>query len=420
MSKYLVLSTFDNPAGGQGYFLYKDLLEHGEEAFFLPLIRQYSDHDHFFINARGKYSLRRIWYALLIRLQRCLLFKKSADYHSFFNLLMRGKSAKAILGRTPFVPDVIVIGWCDGYVSSKTISELYHQTHARIIKPMVDAFMLGGGCHYPCHQYESGCLHCPALRFPFLARKEFNYRLRYLKDVPFSLVGSGFDMERANKCLFLQNKKKIKSVGVPSIPFTMDKDTARQNFGIPSEHFVILFGAVDVTSKRKGFDVLFQSLELLSDKVSAERPVTLLVAGLLNQDISLPGLHIVSPGLLSLNDLYKAYYAADVFVSPSLEDSGPYMVNYSIACGRPVISFRIGIALDLVIPGETGYIAQYNDPNDLCRGLILFSEMSRTELNEYQNRCLSLMEAYRKKDSQMFDRIFRSCKQPILTYCKKK
>lgn len=408
MSKYLVLSTFDSPAGGQGFYLYHSLLEHGEEAFFLPLIRQYSDHDHFFINARGRYSFRRIWYALLIRLQSFFLFKRVAEYHSFFNLLMKGKSAQAILERTPFVPDVIVIGWCDGYVSAKTISELYHQTHARIIKPMIDAFMLGGGCHYPCPQYESGCQHCPALHFPFLARREYKNRLRYLKDIPFSLVGSGFDMERANQCQYLFNKKKIKSVGVPSIPFTMDKDTARQHFGIPSDHFVIMFGAMDVTSQRKGFDVLLQSLALLSAQIPADRSVTLLVAGVLNQAITLPGLNVVSPGLLSLDNLYKAYYAADVFVSPSLEDSGPFMVNYSIACGRPVVSFRIGIALDLVIPGETGYIAQYHDPADLCRGLITFSKMSRKELEAYQTRCLSLMETYRKEDPYMFDRIFRS------------
>ena len=407
MKKYLVLSTFDSPAGGQGYFLYKELLEHGEEAFFLPLIRQYSDYNHFFINARGRYGIKRIWYALMIRLQALFLFKKDAKYHSFSNLFMKGKSAKAILKRTPFVPDVIIIGWCDGYVSAKTISDLYHLTHAKIIKPMVDAFILGGGCHYPCEQYETGCIKCPALRFPFLARNEFRKRQRYLTDTPFSLVGSGFDMERVGKNPFLHDKEKIKTVGVPDIPFKLSKEDARRYFNIPSHHFVVLFGAVDVMNKRKGFEVLIRALKYFSAKKSAEKPVTLLVAGVLSQNLSLPGLNIISPGLLSLNNLFKAYYAADVFVSPSLEDSGPYMVNYSIACGRPVVSFRIGIALDLVITGETGYVAKYNDPNDLSNGISTFYNMESNELFAYQNRCLKMMASYRETESQMFDRVFR-------------
>jgi glycosyltransferase involved in cell wall biosynthesis len=53
-------------------------------------------------------------------------------------------------------------------------------------------------------------------------------------------------------------------------------------------------------------------------------------------------------GYLSYEDLAKAYNAADVFVCPSIEDSGPSMINQSALCGTPIVAFEMGVAFDLV------------------------------------------------------------------------
>ena len=41
--------------------------------------------------------------------------------------------------------------------------------------------------------------------------------------------------------------------------------------------------------------------------------------------------------------LIKFYQESDFFLSQSIQDLGPIMINESLACGVPVISFKIGI-----------------------------------------------------------------------------
>jgi len=69
------------------------------------------------------------------------------------------------------------------------------------------------------------------------------------------------------------------------------------------------------------------------------------------------------------SELVRAYQMADIFVSPSIEDSGPMMINESIMCGTPVVSFNMGVASDLVITNETGYLAMLRDAHDLANGI---------------------------------------------------
>jgi glycosyltransferase involved in cell wall biosynthesis len=66
----------------------------------------------------------------------------------------------------------------------------------------------------------------------------------------------------------------------------------------------------------------------------------------------------------------SAYQAADVYVCPSIEDSGPMMINQSIMCGTPVVSFEMGVALDLVVTGKTGYRAKLKDTGDMAKGIL--------------------------------------------------
>jgi glycosyltransferase involved in cell wall biosynthesis len=53
-----------------------------------------------------------------------------------------------------------------------------------------------------------------------------------------------------------------------------------------------------------------------------------------------------------------AYSAADVFAFPTRAESLPLVVQESMACGTPTVSFRVGGVPDLVRPGETGFLAE--------------------------------------------------------------
>ena len=83
----------------------------------------------------------------------------------------------------------------------------------------------------------------------------------------------------------------------------------------------------------------------------------------------------------------SAYQAADVFICPSIEDSGPMMINQSIMCGTPVVSFEMGVSVDLVITGETGYRAKIKDSGDMAQGISEILKLNSDNYYDLSLRC---------------------------------
>lgn len=397
MNKVLVLGYNDNPAEGHALSRYRAIKAKGNPAFFLSLFSEYADvHEPYFIDVKRD-KLKFFFYRLCRKIHSFRIKQREdkGEYCFYNTSNYFYKSAKEILKKTIKDPDVIIFGWCDYFISPKTVYDLFQQTHAKIIIPMIDAHILGGGCHYPCgcKQYENGCRSCPVLTSPKVARRLYKKKLKYLSDIPFVIVGTKYDLERAKKTPFLRNKDMISTIGIPEIPFVKEKISARKEFGIDSGDFVILCGGYSLKDKRKGFSYLLEALRLFSDKIEHRNVVLLLLGkGAIDESLIDKKIKLVSPGFLNLEGLFTAYYAADVFISASVDDSGPYMVNYSIACGTPVISFPIGIALDIVKHKQTGYLAKFLDSNDLSAGILDFYRMSKDEAVLYSKNCVSLME----------------------------
>lgn len=56
-------------------------------------------------------------------------------------------------------------------------------------------------------------------------------------------------------------------------------------------------------------------------------------------------------------------------VSPSLEDSGPMMINQSVMCGTPMVTFNTGVAMDIVQNGKTGFRAELFNTEELAEAI---------------------------------------------------
>ena len=84
---------------------------------------------------------------------------------------------------------------------------------------------------------------------------------------------------------------------------------------------------------------------------------------------------VLNLGYIS-NDRFKAivYSAADLFVFPTRADNLPLTLQESMTCGTPMVSFKIGGVPDLVRPGITGYLAQPEDTEDFCNGIVQLLE----------------------------------------------
>lgn len=300
-------------------------------------------------------------------------------------------SAKTILRLLPGKPSVIFIHWVTNFITSELVSELQQLSGARIIWLMLDNAPITGGCHFPwnCESYQSTCNNCPAIITADkkqLAADNLAFKKQHLPAESSLLVFSQNDYERAKASALFSDKQILKMPGyfVDEKKFCPgDQAAARQEFGISPDSRVIFFGATSLGEKRKGMCLFLEAIKQID-----QSNVTLLVAGSSKLPIDAPNLKLV--GNLSEEQLIKAYQAADMFVCPTLEDSGPTMINQAIMVGTPVVSFATGLGRDLVHTGETGYLAQFGDSTDLARGIDFLLNKTQAEKELLSQNCRNL------------------------------
>ena len=305
-----------------------------------------------------------------------------------------------------FRPDYIAVYWTSHFLASKTIRSLYQKTGATIVFSFVDQQHMTGGCHYPveCVGYKNECLNCPAL----VSGKKFSHyqlkeKIRNLKDVPIIIIGTPFDCRVAiQESSLFKGRKSFSRVRKPQVVFC-EKSSARKYFSIDEDSFVVFFGCSGLYEKRKGAYYAIESVKKLSQK---QKNVKLLFAGKYTEnDVALfEGIDVIFAGFLKLDDMFKAFCASDCFLSTTIADSGPMMVNYAMALGIPVISFEIGIAESLVIHKKTGYMAKYKDIDDLCNGLEYIKSLSKDDRKLMSKTCISHIESM-SKDGILYEHL---------------
>ena len=136
--------------------------------------------------------------------------------------------------------------------------------------------------------------------------------------------------------------------------------------GLPSGKRLLLFGALNVTDKRKGIDYLIEALRRME-----KQDVELVVFGQVKDDIrGLFPVPIHSMGYLSDESKIVALYnAVDMFITSSLEENLPNTIMESMACGTPCVGFEIGGIPEMIDHRVNGYVANYKDAGDLANGI---------------------------------------------------
>ena len=151
---------------------------------------------------------------------------------------------------------------------------------------------------------------------------------------------------------------------------------------------MISFGASNISEKRKGYSYLVESLENLQKRHEIKRDkVILLTAGKLERKINVNFKHIHMGFLKNEKELASFYQLSDLYISPTIEDSGPTMVNQAIMCGTPVVAFDIGVAQDLVINKKTGYKAKIKNSFDLTDGIVSILQQDNANYQKMREAC---------------------------------
>jgi glycosyltransferase involved in cell wall biosynthesis len=333
-------------------------------------------------------------------------YKRDSNYR-FFKLDEKKQIYKTdrILKIADKKPDIIIILFAKGFINIKNIYELYTKTHAKIFWLMFDMGPFTGGCHYAwdCKGYQDSCGNCPGLfsSDPFdISHDNLIYKKAFLDQVDIQVLAASEWQYKQVKMSTLFKNKPIHKILLPiesSVFKPVDKGKLKMAMNIPTNKKIIFFGAVGLTEKRKGMHYLIESLNKLkaiiknSDSDIGDNILLLIAGGEFDEIADLLPFESKYMGYLDNNyGIASAYQAADIFLCPSIEDSGPMMINQSIMSGTPVVSFEMGVSLDLVLTGETGYRAKIKDSSDMAQGIFNILKLNSEDYNRLSMRCRKL------------------------------
>jgi glycosyltransferase involved in cell wall biosynthesis len=408
----LHFSTLNRGGAAQAaYRFHKHLHESGVRSIFCVNIKEIDDDSILEVNS-FKYDYHKN-----------ILFQRIEDrlgvYDPKYCYYDRGrysiqKSEKIIsqLQGLDFVPDAIVLHWISKFVDLKVIRDLQKQYNVPVFWYMMDMAPFTGGCHFAweCPGYMSDCTDCPATRAFYVrgkSRRLLGRKKRLSEEMGMEILSPATWLSEQAKrsSLYGAHPVHLLPLGINADVFRpKDKRTMRKRFGLPLDKKIVFFGTSNIDDQRKGYAYLREALRFLERHYSGSGCIIVTAGNAKNAEslfsgISLDHYHI---GYLAGDEaLSDGYGIADVFVSPSIEDSGPMMVNEALLCGIPVVSFDIGIALDVVIDDVTGFRVPIRESEKLAYGIMKVLNLSDDKYEQMAADCRRVSENFFSVQSQI-------------------
>ena len=261
--------------------------------------------------------------------------------------------------------DVIHLHWVNqGMLSLGELSKIL-SSGKRIVWTLHDEWPYLGVCHYRGECQEEECRHCPilcgSLPYNIYKHKQAMYRRWH----PTFVGCSQWITDEARKALPSERVEHINNC-IPSDLFhPADMQQARKALALPQDKRLVLFCSQKVTDERKGIAFLVEALQRLT-----KDNLSLIIVGKDSEQIPLPdGIGAFRFGSVGEQMMPLLYNAADVFLTPSLQDNLPNTIAEAMSCGTPCVGFNVGGIPEMIDHMENGYVARYRDAADLAEGI---------------------------------------------------
>ena len=275
--------------------------------------------------------------------------------------------------------DVIHLHWVNqGYLSLNDLERIL-ASGKPVVVTLHDQWYFTGICHYSgeCDKYQSQCMNCPMLKNVGVdwARRVFDRKRAMYQDRNVTFVGCSRWMADLAGQSVLTRGHTVTNIpnAIDTDVFTpMDKTAARKKFNLPQDMRLLLFGAQRITDERKGFRYLAEACKHIAmhhPTLPGKLGVAVLGGDAASVKEALP-LPVYPINYLSNEaEIAQLYNAADLFVTPSLQDNLPNTIVEAMACGVPCVGFNVGGIPEMINHKQDGYVADYCDSIDFAQGI---------------------------------------------------
>jgi glycosyltransferase involved in cell wall biosynthesis len=274
--------------------------------------------------------------------------------------------------------DVLNLHWVSGFLDHRLFIPAAAR-RAPLVWTLHDMNSFTGGCDCDlgCGRFSSQCGNCP-----FLGSEKENDLSRTIwkrKRAAYRRIAPGrLHLVTPSRWLAAEATRSslLRDRPVTVIPNGLDvsvfspknRSLARQFFGLPHDKKVLLW----VVWTKAGWDRGLKGGELFQQTLAGlknHEDFLVVTVGGGNPLGNLPVPH-VSLGHISDERLMAlAYSAADLFVSSSMQDNFPYTMLEAMACGVPVVAFRVGGIPEIVREDVTGSLASLGDAAGMSKAI---------------------------------------------------
>ncbi len=210
--------------------------------------------------------------------------------------------------------------------------------------------------------------------------KKSNFNIENIYDLNFSTwrrkkkFWNPMEIVCPSKWLYELAKKSnlMHDWNIHHVPYPIDsnifrkigKAKSRFENNISEDSLIIMFGAVQANSdKRKGFDLLLESL----NKLKTKKKIIGVVFGNGEIKIESTNIQLIYKNKIKEEDkLVSLYNAADIMTVPSRQDNLPLVAMEAAACSLPIVAFDVGGLKDIVVHGSNGYLAKPFDTSEFA------------------------------------------------------
>ena len=294
--------------------------------------------------------------------------------------------------------DLIHIHWfCQGFINLKSLSKV----DKPIIWTMRDEWAFTGGAHYKSdfEKYEKS----------YTSKLLKNYKKRiYNKNFQFVALSNWLktkaeksDIINKSQIIKIDNNIQLKDF----IP--IDKDVSKSILGLTTKKQIILYGAQNPQSQRKGWKIFLETLKVLD-----KSKFFLLIFGKFwsHELLDKIGVNYKSLGFVTNKYILNALYSSgDIFVASSLQDAWPKTFAEAMYCATPAVCFDQTSISEIVEHKKNGFIVKKREPKALKDGITwllnktkknnLIGLQAREKIKNYDPKIIAkkYLNLYKKK-----------------------